>query len=172
MQRPSSPPKVPPPLLPRTNGQGFYTAVGGDYHRATRPLSPPSLPPPPPPQAPPQIPFHNRLTTNNLLNTILNNSLNSDVNRSQQQQHRAAGNYEQFNDSFNSSVTHNNSVFNNTTNGQPAQPNGNQNYLSYYQLLNTPNLYTLFDRKKQPPPPYPGGSTSPHKVCFIFLKKK
>jgi hypothetical protein len=162
VQRPSSPPKVPPQLLPRVNGQ-FYANADSNSPRQ-RPPSPPTLPPPPPPQGPPQIPFHNRLTTHNLLNTILNNSLNA-ADKS------GRVNYEQFNDSFNSSATttHNNSVFNNTANTN--NENNHPNYLGYHQLLSTPNLYTLFDRKKQPPPPYPGPGPQEKVSSFLFLYK-
>ena len=146
-QRPSSPPKLPPPLIPRLSQ--FYS----ELNNQRSPQPPPHGPPPPPPQAPPQIPYHNKLTTHNLLNTILNNSLAAAADKN------TRANYEHFNDSLNSSATtqHNNSVFNNTASENPHL-NPAANYAQYYQLLNAPSLYTLFDRKKQPPPPYPGSS--------------
>ena len=134
VQRPVSPPNTPPPIL-----RNQFNMISSQST----------------PQQ--QINFQNRQTINNsLLNSLLNSSLNSErknLNNSQ------FGDFDNsFNSSFNctnilnnsngSNSTHNNSVYtNNTIN------NGNTN--NYHAMLISPNLMTLFDKKK-PPPPYPG----------------
>ncbi|RNA34778.1 serine threonine- kinase Warts [Brachionus plicatilis] len=101
-------------------------------------LPPPANLPPPPPNAPPQI-FHSK-QHKNLLNQVLENSFNSEKGNNSR-------NFE-FEGSFNSSAN-NNSVFNHTGVQDENMPN--------YQFFIQSNLYTFFDRKKQPPPPpYPG----------------
>jgi hypothetical protein len=149
-QRPVSPPNIPPPVQRNYNHymDNFIHPNPSTHPNYVHHLPPPHLPPPPPPQLPPQIHYSTR--PNTLLNTVLNNSFNSD--RGKNTNNSANFDVESsFNNSTCSSVNNNNSVYTNPAHlncSSSANPN-------YQELLISPNLRTLFDRKK-PPPPYPG----------------
>ncbi len=150
-QRPISPPRTPPPILRLKNENQSSTP-------------PPSLPN-----------FQNKSSINNsLLNSLLNSTLNSERKNLNNSQYTNNEFDNSFNNSFNSTnilnnsngsnSTHNNSIY--TTNNGVVTNN------NYHALLISPNLQTLFDKKK-PPPPYPGKKiTNPEFKMDIDIDEK
>ena len=131
-QRPLSPPNIPPPIL-RNN---IANSVNS---KLTNPLN--------------AVNFHNNRSTainNSLLNSLLNSSLNQSDRKQENYDNSFNSSFNLLNNSHGSNSTHNNSVFNTTATTTTANASFlSNNVNNYHAMLISPNLRTLYDKKKQ-----------------------
>jgi serine/threonine protein kinase len=169
---PPLPPPPPPQLTANTYVQRAHSSPSKIFEKSNIGVAslppPPPLPPPlpaassslpPPPPLPPPIAisspayYSNVMTTNFKANFNLNSYLLNNLSN--------ANPHNDYESSFNNSTcssttTHNNSIYNTTTNYLNSTTS-NTAPMKYQEFLMSPNLQTLFDKKKkEPPPPYPG----------------